>query len=781
MSDDNTQNIHAEDNSIAVGGIQIGGDVAGNITIGHGYTVEQVSTLITQISATFQPKPFDGRCPYKGLDAFEEQDADLFFGREALVTELIGRVRDLRTVFITGPSGSGKSSLVRAGLIPALRAGGLPESDRWLYATMKPGRDPFEALAQAFSRLKSPELGRYFREHAGQPGTLNECAESVLSERKDQHLVIFLDQFEEVFTQIHKEEERVAFLNLLTHAATVEGGRVILLFSMRSDFVPNCATYPDLNATLNRQFIQIGAMQPDELVSAIAQPALRVGLKIDPDLIAQIINDMKGEPGALPLMQFALKDLFDKGQSKRGVIALTLDAYLQHGGIQKSLERHADSAFGKLDKHEQELARSVFSGLIEVGRGTQDTKRTAIFDELVPASGNADAIHSIVQKLADARLLTTDEQTTVTISHEKLIEAWPWLKRLVDENRDVIALQNEIAQDAKEWDENKRDASYLYTGARLANAREQLETRKLVLGSLGQEFISTSQQVELQTLQEKLAKEKQVEIEKTTSKRLRSLTIILMAIFTVAFIGAYYWFYQFASEKVSSLILDNFHSILTFAIDGMDKEAFLRLYQEESANNPNCPPEKPTSDTSSELNGYYPENPLYLQHVSWLRDVQQLNPQIRIYTYIKGINPGEVIFIGSASYFNEPRSGAKFCQRYTSNSDSIYAGLSAQVKESGRYKDSFGNWITIYEPITDENRYMDSFGNWTTLYAPIKDESDNIIGAMGMDVSIDYLKLVESQIIRSMVISFVLIYSILLALIYFTTKANKRLAGNPKA
>ena len=487
MSDENTQNIHAEDNSIAVGGIQIGGDVAGNITIGHGYTAEQVSTLITQISATFQPKPFDGRCPYKGLDAFEEQDADLFFGREALVTELIGRVRDARTVFITGPSGSGKSSLVRAGLIPALRTGGLPESGRWLYATMKPGRDPFEALALAFSRLKSPELGRYFREHAGQPGTLNECAESVLSERKDQRLVIFLDQFEEVFTQIHREEERLAFLNLLTHAASVEGGRVILLFSMRSDFVPNCATYPDLNATLNRQFIQIGAMQPDELVSAIAQPALRVGLKIDPDLIAQIINDMKGEPGALPLMQFALKDLFDKGQSKGGVIALTLDAYLRHGGIQKSLERHADAAFGKLDKHEQELARGIFSGLIEVGRGTQDTKRTAIFDELVPASGDADAIRSIVRKLADARLLTTDEQAVVTISHEKLIEAWPWLKRLVDENREVIALQNEITQDAKDWEEKNRDASYLYTGVRLAVVREKI--KELTISGMARAFI----------------------------------------------------------------------------------------------------------------------------------------------------------------------------------------------------------------------------------------------------------------------------------------------------
>ncbi len=127
---------------------------------------------------------------------------------------------------------------------------------------------------------------------------------------------MFIDQFEEVFTQLSPDKTQT-FINLLDHAATVENGRVIILFSMRSDFVSNCATFPQLNALLNQQFVQIGVMQPEELVSAIAQPALRVGLKIDPDLIAQIINDMKGEPGALPLMQFALKDLFDAGQAKR--------------------------------------------------------------------------------------------------------------------------------------------------------------------------------------------------------------------------------------------------------------------------------------------------------------------------------------------------------------------------------------------------------------------------------------------------------------------------------
>ncbi len=500
MDDESKKNdpkVQAEDNSIAVGGINIGGNISGNITIGHsGYTSDEVSVLITQIKSTFQPKPFDGRSPYKGLDVFDEEDAELFFGREKLVEDLVSRVKDSRTVFVTGPSGSGKSSLVRAGLIHSLKVGGLNalRSERWLYETMKPTREPFIELARVASSFAGTlTAGEDIRTKGLTDATvLTQWCEISLKDSRDKRAVIFIDQFEEVFTQISKEEERVAFLNLLTHAATVADGRVILLFSMRSDFVSNCATYPQLNALLNQQFLQIGAMQPDELVSAMAQPALRVGLSIDPDLIAQIINDMKGEPGALPLMQFTLKDLFDAQQAKGGMIALTLTDYLQHGGIRKSLERHADAAFAKLSESEQELARSIFSGLIEIGRGTQDTKRTALFDELIPANTKAEDVEIIVRKLADARLITTDEQAgrdTVTISHEKLIDAWPWLKKLVNENRDVIALQNEIASDAKEWNEHKRDTSYLYTGARLINVREKLGTEKLVLSDMAQEFI----------------------------------------------------------------------------------------------------------------------------------------------------------------------------------------------------------------------------------------------------------------------------------------------------
>ncbi len=479
--------------------VTIGGDVVGRdkiVSTTYGYTVEQVSTLLTQISSTFQPKPFDGHCPYLGLDAFSEDDADRFFGRETLVSELVVRVKESRFVVIAGPSGSGKSSLVRAGLIHTLKQSALPSSDRWLYATLTPSRDPIESLALALARMaKSPDAGDYVRAHKTEAGALHKFAESVLSERQDQRAVIFVDQFEEVFTQVSKEDERVAFLDMLTHAATRENGRVTVLFAMRSDFVSNCATYPPLNALLNQQFIQVGAMQRDELVSAIARPALHVGLRIDPDLVAQIVNDMQDEPGALPLMQFALKDLFDAQQAKGGVIALTLTDYLARGGLRKALERHADAAFARLSESEQQLAHTIFSGLIEIGRGTQDTRRTTAFNELVPMNVSAVQVEAVIQKLADARLITTGEQgdkDTVTISHERLIGAWPWLQRLVNENREVIALQNQIAEDAQEWADNQRETSYLYAGARLVTAQEQLGAKKIVLSGLAHAFVIAS-------------------------------------------------------------------------------------------------------------------------------------------------------------------------------------------------------------------------------------------------------------------------------------------------
>ncbi|MCA1553109.1 MAG: NACHT domain-containing protein, partial [Chloroflexi bacterium] len=413
--------------------VRVGGDIVGRDKI-VGYTADQVSVLIAQIRTQFQPKPFDGRSPYIGLDVFGEEDADRFFGREALVAQLVARIKTANALIIAGPSGSGKSSLVRAGLMHALKGGALPQSKGWLYALLSPGRNPVEQLALAVARMtRSPDSGDYVRKNSSDSNALLKITEAQLSDDRRQRALIVVDQFEEVFTQVSNEDERRAFLDLLVSTAMADGERAIVLLAMRSDFVANCATYPRLNDLLNRQFVQVGPMQFEELVSAIARPALEVGLQIDPKLVAHIANEMRDEPGALPLMQFALKDLFDAQQQKGVLVALTLDDYLARGGLRQSLERHADAKFAALSQREQQLARMIFSHLVEPGRGTADTRRTARMDELVPSGAERGEVERVVELLADARLITTD-QRTATLAHERLIDAWPWLRKLMNEN-----------------------------------------------------------------------------------------------------------------------------------------------------------------------------------------------------------------------------------------------------------------------------------------------------------------------------------------------------------
>ena len=410
------------------------------------------------------------------------------------------RVRQARFLCIAGPSGSGKSSLVQAGLIHALRSGRLAGSRHWLYASLSPRSDPIEQLALAMARVAGkPDAADYLRSRgATDPTSLQQQAETLLSHDPAQRMILYIDQFEELFTQARNEDRRRSFLALLTDAVAQDDGRVTVILSMRSDFLSQCAAYPELLALINQQFQLVGAMTAQDLALAILKPALAVGAEIEPELVAQVIADMKGEPGALPLMQFALKDLFDAQPHKKGdVVKLTLSAYTDRGGIQEALERYANTTFAQFDDRQQEIARVVFSHLIEVGRGTLDTRRTATYDELITAEVDRDSTVTVINTLADARLVTTDttenHQRTLAVAHEKLIEAWPWLRRLVNENREAIALQNEVADDAAEWDRNGRDPSYLYTGAKLATVREQLADKRIVLSGPAKAFVDAAE------------------------------------------------------------------------------------------------------------------------------------------------------------------------------------------------------------------------------------------------------------------------------------------------
>jgi energy-coupling factor transporter ATP-binding protein EcfA2 len=378
------------DAQIHAGEIQ-GGEVSA-VRIEHahgaiitGYSVEEVSRLVDQIRQNFTPRPFSGKSPYLGLETFQEGDAGRFFGRDRLVAEILERLSSSRCIALAGPSGSGKSSLVRAGLLPALKGKHprqttpIPESPGWLYAALRPGRQPLEALGRAVSSLTGGLQPLEDLRTKGLAGgsLLADWLETALGDDPRRRVVLLVDQFEEIFTQLPSQAEplRAAFLDLLVQAASRPEGRTILMLTLRSDFIASCAAYPALNALLNAGFLQIGAMSARELAEAIARPAVEAGLIIEDELCRRIMNEMRDQPGGLPLMQFALHDLFTARQASGGLVRLTLDDYLARGGLGQALERYANQAFSQLNQKEQQLARWIFSGLVQPGRGAQDTAR----------------------------------------------------------------------------------------------------------------------------------------------------------------------------------------------------------------------------------------------------------------------------------------------------------------------------------------------------------------------------------------------------------------------
>ena len=486
----------------------------GPVTQYFGYTFEQVMALIDQIGRATEPRRYDGRPPYRGLTSYQEGDAELFYGREQLLEELLASVQRARFVCLAGPSGSGKSSLAHAGLLHALRQGRLEHSQGWLVESLTPGAHPLERLAVAMSAIalragtQPKTAGDYIRENGPKDvRALHDLVELIARAGPDQRLVLLIDQFEESFALAKEDAERSAFIDLLTAATQQEGGHTTVILAMRSDFLSQCAAYPALRQLISQEFQLVGAMDPDELARAIALPALEVGVAIEPQLVAQVIADMKGEPGALPLMQFALKDLFDSHQPKKGdQVSLTLADYLGRGGLQQALQHHADAALGKLKPAEQAIARHIFTKLIDIEHITVVTRRAVTFAGLLTSEVDQDSLQKVVQTLSDARLITTGElepaiaaptegvaQPTITLAHERLIEAWPWLKRLVDEDRQAIILANHIEDDAQEWEQKGRDASYLYSGVRLAAAHAQLSEKSLDLSGLGQAFLAAGQ------------------------------------------------------------------------------------------------------------------------------------------------------------------------------------------------------------------------------------------------------------------------------------------------
>ena len=474
------------------------------------------------------PVPSDGTdailpCPYRGLFHFGPDDKDFFFGREVFVTELLHATETRNFIPVLGASGSGKSSVVFAGLVPELQKKG-----NWKFTHFRPGNDPFHALALALVPLYTPELDAtdriaqarkladYLR---GNTIPLGDIFAQIKQNHPNARVLLIADQFEELYTLCSDEIIRRSFLDRLLASFPAPNSPLsssaVLVATMRADFLGNALSYRPFADLLQNADIKLGAMNREELSRVIEKPADKLGVKFADGLVKRILDSIENEPGNLPLLEFALTELWAKRKEKE----LTHAAYEEIGEVQGALTTYANAQYQLLNPSEQEQARHIFIQLVRPGEGVEDTRRLAIKAELGEQSW------LLVTKLANARLVVTSQNAasleTVEVVHEALIKNWGELRQWMSVDRDFRSWQERLRAAMRQWEEAQQDEGALLRGVPLAVAESWLQKRHEELSPAERDFIEKSL-----TLRER---------EKQQEKRLRQwITIGSSAAFIVA-------------------------------------------------------------------------------------------------------------------------------------------------------------------------------------------------------------------------------------------------------
>ncbi|SEB60503.1 NACHT and WD repeat domain-containing protein [Streptomyces sp. TLI_105] len=470
---------------------------------------------------TVRSAPDGGQCPYPGLAAFGTEQARWFFGRDRPTAQLLIQVdRRLFTggpLVVSAPSGAGKSSLLRAGLLPAIRRGALPVagSADWPQVLITPTAQPMAALAAGLEESAGLSLREAEAAASSAAGSTRLRAALSGAGTGEGRLVVVVDQLEELFTLGAGEREQYAFLDLLAALAEVgpggQGPDAVVVYGLRSDFYTPCAGFPQLRDALRHGQLLLGPMTRDELREAIRFPARDVGLEVEPGLVELLLRDLgadaygadaaesaalQGDPeeetdrpestgatgttelsdaseagayeiGRLPYLAHALRATW---QQRHGH-TLTVDGYRATGGIHQAIATTAEQLFGSLDTEEQQAARTLFLRLVRVGEGTQDTRRRLPRTALEDIGADPGTVTAVVDAYTRGRLLT-QRQDTVEIAHEALLRAWPRLRRWIDADRTGLLIRQQLEQAAADWAGADRDPGLLYRGIRLQAARD---------------------------------------------------------------------------------------------------------------------------------------------------------------------------------------------------------------------------------------------------------------------------------------------------------------------
>ncbi len=472
--------------------------------------------------------------PYKGLRAFQQADAADFFGRTAMIQRVLDRLQEPvvenNFLAVIGPSGSGKSSLVKAGVLPALRSGRIPGSENWFYAEMVPGEVPLEELAAALLSVSTsplPGVVDTLREHAD--GLALGVYEALHS--RDSKLLLMIDQFEELFTQVEQESARQQFLDLILNAVNAENSPIIIIATLRADFYDRPLLYQGFGELIRARTELVLPLNDEELAETISGPAYRVGAVLEEGLVETIIDDVREQPGALPLLQYALTELFER---REGAL-LTSAAYQDIGGTLGALAKRAEEVYRRFSEAGQNMARQMFLRLVTLGEGQEDTRRRILQTELLTL-GDRDVVEDVIDRFGRYRLLTFDRDDatrspTVEVAHEALIRRWERLREWLTESRNDVRLERELLNAADEWETAKKDQSYLMQGNRLLTFEEWAESTNLRLNELELEYLAASLAArdEREAI-ERARQERERELERQKARNMR----IAAGIFAVA-------------------------------------------------------------------------------------------------------------------------------------------------------------------------------------------------------------------------------------------------------
>ncbi len=528
--------------------------------------LEKDASLPSSDSVTPDTLKGEPRNPYKGLHAFTGSDAHDFFGRDMLIQELAETLQSTldfkdptspgaRLLTVVGPSGSGKSSSVMAGLMPALRQGALPDSENWIYlAPIVPGTQPLETLALTLARqVPGSNPRNILRELEDDSSRGLDRLARHLVKQSEQKVLLLIDQFEELFASSVDEQLRQHFIDLLITAVSDPTGPIVLILTLRADFYDRPMRYTRLGQLIAACHRSVLPMELRELRAVIERPAALsdVQLTFEGNLVGDLLFESHKQVGALPLLEFTLDQLFQRREGRY----LTERAYHEIGGVRGALARHAEAAYMALSTEEQRaMARALFLRLIEPGASEQDTtRRRAARSELtLPSAQQTELLRGVAEAFISARLLTASEGplgTTIEVSHEALIREWARLADWLHEARLDIMMQQAISADAMDWVERGKPADRLYHGSRLAEAQGWAERNMPSSGEAA--FLAASvAENERKQVQELQRLQREQKLRRQTVNRQRGLIAVLTLLLLLSVVFAS--IFQFQSQRLTS-------------------------------------------------------------------------------------------------------------------------------------------------------------------------------------------------------------------------------------